>query len=333
MPMRGIRGTVDPTARDWIVELALRGLLNTGVASGLSVGGRLVELATDECGATSTGETYVAPGSIGYYHNPAGFAQVSTAGATIGGDMTDGGGVAAAFDGNLSQDTATGAFRNSGAATGSVTAQLAASKRVTKFAFTSLNTYGFSNNAAEYNANVITLTGYGSNDGSSWTQLCQQTGINNTQGVAQRVEITVGAPGDYLHYKGEVSRTGGGNVWPGLSEVQLYEETAPADMTIIPATAVVMASAVDFAEQVFLYRDDSGSAAAGVDLRVWLSGDGGANWDEAAIQTLVAYDATYSILKARAPLLTSRGGSILYKTQCLNGKAQRIGPHYFGGAV
>ena len=59
----------DQVARDQIALTNMRQLLASSVATGAIVAGRQWELATDEWGATSTNETYVAA-SPAYYSNP-----------------------------------------------------------------------------------------------------------------------------------------------------------------------------------------------------------------------------------------------------------------------
>jgi len=100
--------------------------------------------------------------------------------------------------------------------------------------------------------------------------------------------------------------------------------TALRGMTLLSpplATATVPSHASLYA----LYRDDSGSAGLGTDLTVEISRDGGASYTNATIVPLAAYDATYAVIRARADLTGQPVGTALVaRLKTYNLKAQRI---------
>lgn len=319
---------VDSVARSQIAVVNMRLMANTLVTSGPLVLGRQWELLSDELAAGSTGYTFVT-GSPGYYtRTPSGYAQISTAGKTFGGNLTSGAGVAAAFDGNTSQDLSTGSYCTGAASEGYVQVDFGAgnNKTVSQCKFFSSNNYGYSNNAGDYNTNCITLTLYGSADGASWTQLAQITGVNNTTGATQSNTLNVSLPAAYRHYKGAISRTGGGSVWGALAELQLFQTNSATD-AILLTPSVSLSSIPPYADLVCGYKDDSGSAVLGIDLVIEFQRDG-ALWTPATTYSLLTpaagLDGTFMAIQARANLGAQGAGTSLRSRISILNKDQRF---------
>lgn len=301
---------------DQLALTNLRLLLNTGVTTGALAQGRQWELATDEWGATSTDETYVAPGSFGYYTNGGGTAKVPN--ATAIGNLTGSGGLAAAFDGNTNQATSSSAGSNS-ATPGTIGQNWGAAKTIGRFRVFGPNN-AFTNTSGS-GSNTCTFKLQGSNDGSAWTDLYSSTVAD---AVSLVVDVTTGIDTSSAYSYHRVTWQNANNA-TYLAEVEFYEITTPANITLIPPASVSVATAPAYVSAYMLYKDDSGSAVLGTDLTVEISRDGGTTYTAAAIATVASFDGTYSAIKARADVSAQPSGtSLLMRVKTLNSKAQRI---------
>lgn len=312
----------DLTARDQIALTNMRLMIQTAITTGALGQGKQWELSTNEWAASSTNETYAGSG-LSFYR--------VVLPETLSGNLTSGGGLAAARDGVTAQALGATAGGGNGPFTAAdIVIDFGSGNTITatEAKMYSSSDYGFSNNGVDYNLNVITLTVYGSNTSNTgpWTQLSQLTGQNNTTGSTQTKTLTIASPAAYRYYKGEISRTGGGNVYAALAEFELTPNSPGGlDMTLIPDAAVTVSSAPVFMDAYFLWKDDSGSAVIGTDLTVELSRDNGTTYTAATLSTLAAYDSTYSVIKARANVGAQPSGtSMLCRIKTLNSKAQRI---------
>ena len=135
---------------------------------------------------------------------------------TLIGNMTSGGGLAAAFDGTV--NVASAEARVSGA-TGTVGKQWSSAKTITQYVVKSPSDDNFGGSSP------ITIKLQGSNDGSAWTDLHTDSGVANT-GTAKVQVVTSGITTStaYTYHRIEIS--GGGAGTTNCAEVEFYEDVA-----------------------------------------------------------------------------------------------------------
>jgi len=146
-----------------------------------------------------------------------GFTTTSkTTGGTNIGNMTSGGGLAAAFDGTV--NVAAAEARVSGA-TGTVGKQWSSAKTITQYIVKSPSDDNFGGSSP------ITIKLQGSNDGSAWTDLHTDSGVVNT-GTAKVQVVTSGITTStaYTYHRIEIS--GGGAGTTNCAELEFYEDVA-----------------------------------------------------------------------------------------------------------
>lgn len=147
--------------------------------------------------------------------------QISQSAGSVVGDMVNGGGLAAAFDGNENQDNAATANNESDlGVTGSCGKNWGSGVKriVTKFVIISSSNLGFGNTSGTAN---ITLGG--SNDGSSWTTLFS-TSFAEAAGITTKTYTTsdgIDASTYYQYHRVTIQHDG---VYPKLAELKFYED-------------------------------------------------------------------------------------------------------------
>lgn len=315
-----VGSSTDTVARDQIALTNLRLMLNTAITTGALVQGKQWELATDEWGATSTNETYTAPGSLGYYTNP----------ETYSSDVCSGG--TAISGGDSGTNYASLAFNNIGSNSGTnqwVASQTGAGANGVAYIGYDFGSgitktirrikFDFFNNGTNYGCTSFKVQ-Y-SDNGSSWSD-AQTISPTNTDGWQT---FDFGANGAHRYWRLLCNATPV-NSYLEIDEIEMIELIAAPNITLLPPAAVSVGAAPVYMDCIFLYKDDSGSAVLGTDLTVELTGDGGTDWAAATLTTLASYDGTYSLVKARADIsgATTTGTSLSARIKTLNGKTQRI---------
>jgi len=139
-----------------------------------------------------------------------------TTGGTNIGNMTSGGGLAAAFDGTV--NAAAASARVSGA-TGTVGKQWASAKTITQYIVKSPSDDNFGGSSP------ITIKLQGSNDGSAWTDLHTDSSIVNT-GTAKVQVVTSGITTSTAYTYHQIEISGGGAGTTNCAEVEFYEDVA-----------------------------------------------------------------------------------------------------------
>jgi len=317
--LTGITAT-DQNALGNIALLNMRLMLTTSITTGALVGGKQWELSTDEWGATSTNETYTA-GTPNYYTNSTSQTQIAQGTGTAIGDMTEYGGLAAAFDSNTSQASGAGALKTGGASAG-VGKTWGSAKTVTGF-----KTWGASDDGY-YSASspTITATLKGSNSGFSLGGGTTLGSASITDAPSANIIKLTGITSSsaYTSHWIEFSSSGTPSQWY-CAEVQFFEGGTTSDMTLIPDASVTVSTAPTYMDTFVLWKDDSGSAVLGTDFTIELSRDGGTTYTAGTLTNLASYDGTYSLLRARANVSAQPSGtSMLCRIKTLNTKAQRV---------
>ncbi len=316
-----IGSSTDQVARDQIALTNIRLMLNSAITTGALVQGKQWDLATDEWAASSSNETYVAPGAFGYYSNGA-------AGYTADLVPTMTGNTAPSGTASASTDIGTGyepwnAFDKASASwvasttTGWVAYDWGSAKTITKYSVRGFTSPQIAARAPK----DWTFEGW---NGSSWVVLDTQTNQTGWSDNEQR-DYTISNSTGYNKYRLNISANNGDGNYVCVHEFKMYESTVPLDMTLIPPAAVSVSAAPAYMDSDFLWKDDSGSASLGTDLTVELSRDNGTTYTAATLTNLASYDGTYSIIKARASVASQPSGtSMLCRIKTLNNKAQRI---------
>jgi hypothetical protein len=292
--------------RGQIALANLRLLLNSSVASGLLLGGRQWELATDEWATGSIGASLTVA-TPNYYTNLASIAESTSALLHTGGWS---GSTWINLNTKLPNATLVTSLRFylDYADTGAV------AKIVKR------------NSAGNYDvvfSSALTYVAPG------WNSLATAFSVPSTGnyyiGLYHTASYNCYLIVPRAHYTGNAAAGTGLTMSEGDGDGAVpVGYTALRGMTLLSpplATATVPSHAALYA----LYRDDSGTATLGADLAVEISRDGGASYTNATIVPLAAYDGVYALIRARADLSGQPAGtSLVARIKADPFKAQRI---------
>ena len=306
-------GSADQVARDQIALTNMRLLLNSSVASGALYAGYQWELATDEWAASSSGEAYTA-GTPAYYTGVV--SEYTPTGSTFG-DMTTNGGLAASFDGNISQASVACSTKVT-ATSGYVGKAFSSAQKISRVDTYGANEVGYAH--ATGGSVTINIYGKSSSPANATDGTLIGTSGSFTDGAtAQLKQITCDPTTDY-QYVWAVINASSQNLF--MAEVKYF---TTSDVTLIPPASTSVSTDPTYMDAYFLWKDDSGSAVIGTDLTVELSRDNGTTYTTATLTNLASYDGTYSIIKARANVSAQPSGtSMLCRIKMLNSKLQRV---------
>ncbi|SEH45354.1 hypothetical protein [Magnetospirillum fulvum] len=300
-----VPAALDPV-RGQIALTNLRLLLNSSVASGLLLGGRQWELATDEWAAGSSGASLTVA-TPNYYTNLASIAESTSALLHTGGWS---GSTWINLNTKLPNATLVTSLRFylDCADTGAV------AKIVKR------------NSAGNYDvvfSSALTYVAPG------WNSLATAFSVPATGnyyiGLYHTASYSCYLIVPRAHYIGNAAAGAGLTMSEGDGDGAVpVGYTALRGMTLLSpplATATVPSHASLYA----LYRDDSGTATLGADLAVEISRDGGASYTNATIVPLATYDGSYALIRARADLSGQPAGtSLVARIKTDPFKAQRI---------
>ena len=211
--------------------------------------------------------------------------QTKIAGGTNIGDMTDGGGLAAAFDGTTSQVRTSSAYKGVSASGYGNTVGKDWGSGVTKN-IARLKVWGPSNESILVGS-ASNFKLQGSNDGSAWTDLYTQA---TTTAVGESFDITSGiTAGAYRYHRINISGNGANSC--SLAEVEFYEVDVVNNLTVA-STALTAASAPS-TMSALVRADYVDTPTLNTDLMLDVSRDGGTTWTTATLS--LAYTAPGSI--------------------------------------
>ena len=240
------------------------------------------------------------------YWNPIGFEGATTVDlvpgseGTLIGNMTSGGGLAAAFDGTV--NVASAEARVSGA-TGTVGKQWSSAKTITQYVVKSPSDDNFGGSSP------ITIKLQGSNDGSAWTDLHTDSGVGNT-GTAKVQVVTSGITTStaYTYHRIEIS--GGGAGTTNCAEVEFYEDTANSFGT--------NGGVYDFADTGYFGKAQNETGTVTVSSSGEWSGDTG-NW------TLTGDDASAGVVTSAIYSSELTGDFFVKMTMSGGSTSNRVG--------
>jgi hypothetical protein len=303
-------GASDLTARDQIALTNLRLELMTGVSTGALYQGYQWELASDEWGSSSTGETYQSNTVA---------SNLFTNGANVSADRQDFGAASNAIDGNAGTQWGT-----DGGCPPNV--------HWWSYTFTSaqaINKIRMQTGTSYWQQAPGTWTLDGSSDGTNWSTV-YSVSADNFSSVGQWKEWSFLNNAAYTHWRIYITSASAEGYAISVGGLEAYYYPAGSyyvggAMTLIPPANISVSSAPSYMDAYFLWKDDSGSAVLGTDLTVELSRDGGTSWSTATPTTLAGFDGTYSVIKARANVASQPSGtSMKVRIKTLNNKAQRV---------
>lgn len=304
-----------------LVLNAFRDQLNNGIAIQGLVDGFADEFedASGVDAAASANETYDATGDK--FHNPGTPVQISTSGKTLLGDMTQNGGLVAAFDGTDVQAVAASARKGGGSADAFIGVDWGAgnTKTVTRFDVIGSSDEGF---YSDNDTATITATLQGSTD--NFAVSIVDLGVTSGDIDAPGLTITKDAgltASDYRYHRIKItsSDTLGGKI---CAECKFYEGGSVLNMTLVSEAQAAL-SAPDTALGV-IWQEDVDAITLDIDLTFEASRDNGVTWTAGALSE-VSLLSSGRLLTAEVNLSGQPSGtSVRYRLKTLNTKEQRI---------
>lgn len=339
------RGGFDQVARDQVALVEARWLLSSLGASGALVGGKAWKLATDEWGATSTGETYVnVPGGVSYYSNTGTTTTASSAAQWSGSASVTHAGDDITFNAqwaNLkSNATFTGDFSVSWRFASAPNNAAGGDAYVGVYPIASDATFAPAGNMAGLmtmatswwtTVDVVTSCriGYGTTMDVTGAKVATAASVYTLSRAGSTISLKM--DGVTVYTWPQTSAAELRLVVGGLTTAQIADIswTAPGDAVnavLMPPEVVSVTAAPPYANFFFLWKSE-GAAVLANDLAVDLSGNAGAAWVTATPTVLAAYDASYSFVRMRAALSGAVAGTQLScRVRHLNNKLQRVVP-------
>ncbi|UPU00217.1 hypothetical protein J4G48_0020255 [Bradyrhizobium barranii subsp. apii] len=248
-------------------------------------------------------------------------AQIAQNVGTAIGDMTSGGGLAAAFDGVTSQGQAAGATGSVANSSGNVGKDGGSgiTRKIIKFSAYASNDVGFTGAGGN-----ITLYLEGSSDNSSWTTLFTSAAFANANSAIKTytdgdgIVVTTA----YRYHRVRVVSSTGSSLMR-MAEVQFFE--APpglSNMTIV--TTMQTADVSVSAGRILIEYDNYQSPILNTDLTAEVTCDGGSNWSTAPLSIATAFSQNgLQVAESNLQSCTS-GTSFAARVKSLNGKDVRI---------
>jgi hypothetical protein len=262
-----------------------------------------------------------------YLHNP-GSATVGIGIGTPIGNMTQGGGLTAAFNGIASQAMNAGAYTN-GSQTPSERRYgyigkdwgAGVSKTITGFTITGSSDHGFKENS---NPTVIcTLMGSNTNDPLTATVIGGADGVTDSAGlVISKLSGLPSTPSYRYHWvRIDTAADGGENV--NCAELTFEETTGSIDITVVSAAFI---AEVQPSEARLVVRHQAVDAmTVNTDFLADVSRDGGVTWSTAALALDGPADVSSNVYSGVVSLSGQPAGvSMKYRLRTANAKSQRM---------
>ena len=249
-----------------------------------------------------------------------------TTGTAIG-DMTENGGLSAAFD------NATDQLANAGAAKSSVNntnpsyigkdwGSVENAKYITGFKYWSSSNDGVHESGNNSSGCSLILLGHTSNDPANATTLGTLGSLNFRQNTHEfsKLDITRGTAYRYNWVKVLPSATNSNQSF--CAELRFYEDpqipNVSATGTLIQSANTV-GSAKTKVGGTMLYKDNAGTATLGTDLKIYFTCNGGSNWTEASSYSAITPVYSTGIKQVRLGETTCTSGTdIRYKAVWAN---------------
>ena len=311
----------DQLARDNTILNAFQ-IAENGSLTPFVMANGYVDAFVDETGidgATSTGETYNAAGD--YYSNVGAQVEVDYTGSSNIGDMTSGGGLAAAFDGDLDQGSSAGAL--AAAPSGYVGKDWGSGNTKN---LTGVKIWGSNNNGYAAGSAVSDIYLYGSNSAPSdetdgtllGTIASNLTDVNNANAQELLTGIT---GGDYRYHWVAVIPQSSNQTF--LAEVEFYEADTPTSMVLVSDTFTAAAAPDEL--RAIIEHEAIDSITVNTDLTLEFTRDGGTTWTAATLAQIADRGSGVVVFAGTADVSGQPSGtSVEYRIKTFNSKEQRI---------
>jgi hypothetical protein len=269
---------------------------------------------TDVDTATSTNESYDSGNDL---YSPTGGSNslISTSGKTLLGNLTGGGGLAAALDGTTTGTAGSGAFLNPSVSGYNNFVGVDWGSGVTK-TVTEYRYYG-PNDAGPVGTFATTIKLQGSNDNSNWTDLHTSGTLSTSANTTLTVTSGITTSTAYRYHR--IAMNGDGAQAAYAVEVQFYEAGTINNMTLV--SNAFTATAVPTVARVATFIDPQESITINTDFTAEASRDGGTTWTAITLAltsnpvgTVEQYEGTASISAQPS------GSSMKYRLKTLNNK-------------
>ncbi len=311
------------TVKDNIALNAFRIAVNESLTQFAMIEGILDEFEDETSVDTggSTNETYNA--TLDLYNNKGASEQAVAQGAgTAIGDMTENGGLAAAFDVRIETQTfansaivANGNAGNAGKDWG-----VGNTKLIDKFEAHSSKDEGFTEASTPTDCKLILE---GSQNNSDWTTLFTSSNFTDnidlvkTYTHASDVFVMTTA---YRYHRVRIT-CGGSGVAVGYQELKFWEEATPLNMTLV--SNAFTAEAEPTIARVVVFEEDGDTSTVNTDLKVYASRDGGTTYTQITLTDEGDYESGKRILSGQVSISAQPSGtSMKWKIETLNTKLQ-----------
>ena len=251
------------------------------------------------------------------------------------GDMTEHGGLAAAFDG-----TDHPGYTSSAASSSKTASSISFigknwgtdnSKSISKIKVHSTSNEGWSSSNNDSSSNggmTIQLYGNNVNDTSTATALGSESSAFNGRSFSDEVTSTTTGSGLFqYHWIGLKSSSTSGNRTHFMGEVEFYEEalSSATNFTLI-STATTASSTPTSSSLIFIMEDCTGTATLNTDIKGYISRDNGSNYTEVTLVDEGTYGQNQKIIVAHDVDISSQpsGTSMRYKIQSFNQGSSKI---------
>jgi len=251
------------------------------------------------------------------------------------GDMTEQGGLTAAFDG-----TDHPGYASSAASANKTASEISFigknwgtgnAKSITKIKIhsTSNEAWSSTNNDAISNGGMqIQLYGNNVNDTSTATALGTISSAFNGRSFSDEVTSTTTGSGLFqYHWIGLKSSSTAGNRTHFMGEAEFYEEalTSATNFTLI-STATTASSVPTSSSLIFIMENNLGTATLNTDIKGYISRDNGSNYTEVTLVDEGTYGSNQKIIVAHDVDISSQpsGTSMRYKIQSFNQGSSKI---------
>ena len=314
-----------------IGALALREATNEASAA-FNLPNQFIETFTDDTNLatqTSVDRDLDGGGFVSSVYNSFGTQAVVADGTgTAIGNMTEGGGLAAAFDGTTSQTDSQGAKLSSPSQDNTTECYVGKdwgsgnTKFITGFKSWSSSNDGMSSSGNNVSGCSLILRGSNTNDFTNSTTLGTLGSLNFRLMSNEYSKLDVTRTSGYRYHWLQVRNGSSTACTNFMAELRFYEDplttTTNATGTLIQSANTV-ASAKTKVSGTILYKDSAGTATIGTDLKIYFSCNNGGAWTEAASYNAITPVYSTGIKQVRLGETTCTSGTgVIYKAVWAN---------------
>jgi Fe-S cluster assembly iron-binding protein IscA len=286
----------------------------------------VVDEFEDETGVdlpTSTNESYDATNDY-YRSGPGGGSTlIAQSSGTVLGNMVNGGGLAAAFDGDNDENIDNSALLNgSGPAYCGKDWGSGNDRVVTSVKTWGSNNFGYEGGGSGTDAHTITLSVEGSTDNFSSSVVDLGGSISFADAASANTKtLTTTSTTAYRYHRLKIT-SGGTDSADALAELEFYETLTTVDMTIFSNATTALAAPDD--ANIVVWEEDVDAITLNTDLKVYASRNGGTTYTQITLAE-VANLTTGRVLTGTVDISgQSSATAMKYKIETLNTKDQKI---------